>query len=80
MAEGVETQEQWDLLGATDCAYGQGYLFSRPMPAEYPHRPVTDAEEPCPVCGAVEYEEYFPTEDWRGGQGRKGSDSFAPVR
>ena len=35
VAEGVETQEQWDLLGATDCAYGQGYLFSRPMPAGY---------------------------------------------
>ena len=34
VAEGVETQEQWDLLGATDCAYGQGYLFGRPMPAD----------------------------------------------
>jgi diguanylate cyclase (GGDEF)-like protein/PAS domain S-box-containing protein len=34
VAEGVETQEQWDLLGATDCAYGQGYLFSRAQPAE----------------------------------------------
>ncbi|HUO71627.1 MAG TPA: hypothetical protein VMU39_12700 [Solirubrobacteraceae bacterium] len=30
------------------------------------------------MCGAVQYEEYFPTEDWRGGRGRKGSDSFVP--
>jgi len=30
------------------------------------------------VCGVVQYEEYFPTEDWRGGRGRKGSDSFVP--
>ena len=35
VAEGVETQAQWDLLGSTDCAYGQGYLFSRPMPAAW---------------------------------------------
>jgi diguanylate cyclase (GGDEF)-like protein/PAS domain S-box-containing protein len=31
VAEGVENQAQWDLLGATDCDYGQGYLFGRPM-------------------------------------------------
>ncbi len=55
-----------------------GAFVHRPMPAEYPHQPVTDAEEPCPVCGAVQYEEYFPTEGWRPGRGRKGSDSFVP--
>ena len=55
-----------------------GAFVHRPMPAEYPHQPVTDAEDPCPVCGAIEYEEYFPSEDWRGGRGRKGSDSFVP--
>lgn len=48
------------------------------MPAEYPCRPVTDAEEPCRVCGAVQYDEYFPTEDWRAGRGRKGTDTFVP--
>jgi hypothetical protein len=62
-------------LGYRDAA---GLFVHRPMPAEYRHQPVTDAEEPCPVCGAVQYEEYFPTEDWRGGQGRKGTDSFVP--
>ena len=62
-------------LGYRDAA---GTYVHRPMPAEYAHQPVPDAEEPCPVCGAVEYEEYFPTEDWRGGSGRKGTDSFVP--
>jgi hypothetical protein len=62
-------------LGYRDAA---GAFVHPPMPAEYPHQPVTDAEEPCPVCGAVQYEEYFPTEDWRGGQGTKGTDSYVP--
>jgi hypothetical protein len=30
------------------------------------------------VCGAVQFEEYVPTEDWRGGRGQKGSDLFVP--
>jgi diguanylate cyclase (GGDEF)-like protein/PAS domain S-box-containing protein len=33
IGEGVETQAQHDLLSAAGCDYGQGYLFSRPLPA-----------------------------------------------
>ncbi len=33
VAEGIETQEQLDLLKAAGCDFGQGYLFSKPVPA-----------------------------------------------
>jgi len=33
VAEGVETQAQADFLKAGGCAIGQGFLFSRPVPA-----------------------------------------------
>lgn len=33
VAEGIETKEQHSLLSAAGCDYGQGYLFSRPVPA-----------------------------------------------
>lgn len=32
VAEGVETREQFLLLKALGCDYGQGYLWSRPVP------------------------------------------------
>lgn len=34
IAEGIETQLQKDLLISIDCDFGQGYLFSRPVPAD----------------------------------------------
>ena len=34
MAEGVETQEQLDLLSSNGCDSAQGYFFSRPKPAK----------------------------------------------
>ncbi|GAB3549298.1 hypothetical protein GCM10027343_30790 [Noviherbaspirillum agri] len=33
VAEGVETEVQRDLLAAAGCDFGQGYFFSRPVPA-----------------------------------------------
>ena len=34
IAEGVETEPQRDLLARAGCDLGQGYLFSRPIPAD----------------------------------------------
>lgn len=33
VAEGVETQEHWDLLAQFKCDFSQGYFIARPMPA-----------------------------------------------
>jgi len=34
VAEGVETEQQAQLLRLLRCDQGQGFLFSRPVPAE----------------------------------------------
>ena len=34
VVEGVETEEVWNALRALGCDYGQGFLFSEPVPAE----------------------------------------------
>ena len=34
IAEGIEEQDQLDAVLRQNCDYGQGYLFSRPVPPE----------------------------------------------
>ncbi|HYJ61332.1 MAG TPA: EAL domain-containing protein [Actinomycetota bacterium] len=34
LAEGIETEEEWRFLADRGCPFGQGYFFSRPIPAE----------------------------------------------
>jgi diguanylate cyclase (GGDEF)-like protein/PAS domain S-box-containing protein len=34
LAEGIETEDQWRFLADHGCTLGQGYYFSRPVPAE----------------------------------------------
>jgi EAL domain-containing protein (putative c-di-GMP-specific phosphodiesterase class I) len=34
VAEGIETTENWQQLLAMGCDHGQGYLISKPLPAE----------------------------------------------
>jgi len=34
IAEGIETQQQLDILNSLDCDFGQGYLFSKPVPVD----------------------------------------------
>ncbi|WP_156303043.1 EAL domain-containing protein, partial [Methylogaea oryzae] len=46
IAEGVETEIQRDLLAAAGCDFGQGYLFSRPVPAGEFERLLSDSLTP----------------------------------
>ena len=34
VAEGIETEQQYEFMRAHGCEYGQGYFFSRPQPAD----------------------------------------------
>ena len=34
VAEGIETEQQYQFLRTHGCEYGQGYFFSHPQPAE----------------------------------------------
>jgi EAL domain-containing protein (putative c-di-GMP-specific phosphodiesterase class I) len=38
IAEGIETEEQYQRLKALGCEYGQGFLFSRPVTVEAAQR------------------------------------------
>ena len=33
LAEGIETEGEWEFLVARGCTLGQGFYFSRPVPA-----------------------------------------------
>ena len=44
VAEGIETERQRDLLYSLQCDYGQGYLYSRPLPKGEAEEFVKDSE------------------------------------
>jgi hypothetical protein len=50
------------------CRDTAGTPVRRPPPGEYRCARVEDAEEPCPACGSIDYDECAPTESWRGGR------------
>jgi EAL domain-containing protein (putative c-di-GMP-specific phosphodiesterase class I) len=45
IAEGIEQREQVDLLRSVGCEFGQGYLFSKPLPAEGCERLLDDQKD-----------------------------------
>jgi diguanylate cyclase (GGDEF)-like protein len=62
VAEGIETQDQWSLLRRTQCTYGQGYLFSRPLPADELDLRATTTPPPAgPAWGADRRRSHLPS-------------------
>jgi hypothetical protein len=56
------------------CRDRAGRAVARPLPPGWPRTPVSDAEVPCPACGAVAYDEVLPSDGSRGGRGGHGHD------
>lgn len=50
------------------CRDAAGNPVRRPLPDTYPSAPVSDADELCPACGALDWEGCVPSESWRGGR------------
>jgi hypothetical protein len=56
------------------CRDRAGRAVARPLAPDWPRTPVTDADVPCPACGAVAYDEVLPNDGSRGGRGGHGHD------
>jgi hypothetical protein len=56
------------------CRDRSGTPVQRPLPADWTRTRVTDAQEQCPACGALDYDEVLPTDESRGGRGGHGHD------
>jgi hypothetical protein len=56
------------------CRDESGAPVPRPLPADWTRTAVPDAEEPCPACGVIAYDEVLPRDDSRGGRGGHGHD------
>jgi hypothetical protein len=56
------------------CRDGAGQPVARLLPPDWTRTEVTDAEVPCPACGAVAWDEVLPTDGSRGGRGVRGDD------
>jgi hypothetical protein len=60
------------------CRDADGVPVRRPRAADYPSVRVTDAEDSCPACGAIDWDEYMPFEEWRAGHGSKVDGTHVP--
>jgi hypothetical protein len=68
----------WRLDPPVCCRDQDGKPVRRPWAGDYPSERVTDSQEPCPACGSVDWDEYRPFEDWRGGSGSKVDGTNVP--
>ena len=54
VAEGVETQQQVEILKKLGCEFGQGYLFSRPLTAQAAEQVVANSVEAIAISQTTE--------------------------
>lgn len=52
VAEGIETSTQHNHLAELSCAFGQGYLFSHPVPSDQIHQLLAEHDPPAPRTAA----------------------------
>jgi EAL domain-containing protein (putative c-di-GMP-specific phosphodiesterase class I) len=52
VAEGIETEGQMRLLQEMGCQFGQGYLFSRPLPAAQIEK-LLEFQDPCGLISSA---------------------------
>jgi diguanylate cyclase (GGDEF)-like protein/PAS domain S-box-containing protein len=52
VAEGVETESHVTMLQSLDCQFGQGYFFSRPLPADQVAEYLTKSQVSCVPVGS----------------------------
>jgi EAL domain-containing protein (putative c-di-GMP-specific phosphodiesterase class I) len=55
VAEGIEREEQREILAAFGCAIGQGFLFGKPMPAAAAHTWMLEGHEALPQNPAASH-------------------------
>ena len=60
------------------CRDAAGDPVRRPWAGDYPSVRVTDTEEGCPACGAIDWDEYTPFEEWRGGSSGPNGGTIQP--
>ena len=59
IAEGIETENQLSLLQNLGCDYGQGYLMSKPLPADVMEKLLYQKQNWLPEKAEIEAEDSF---------------------
>lgn len=73
--------ERSDRSGANPVRFfdADGQTVASPIPADWPRAPIADAEDSCPACGAVAWEQVTALDDSRGMLGSLAGPEMEPA-